>query len=159
MDGDSGAINKVETALGDAASGNITGAGSELSAAGHDILTSLESLLGRTATDAEKLAVLGIETLKTDLATPLGQAAVSAIGTAIADAAAGQSVSQIGAAVLPTLETAVVSDAKAAGQDVENVVLNTTRVMLLGSQAQTGNATSDTSAASPITTTTTSVSG
>jgi hypothetical protein len=140
MDGDQGAINKVETALGDAASGNLSGAGTELSAAGHDILTSFEKLLGRAATDAEKLAVLGIQTLKTDLATPLGQAAVAAIGTALADAAAGQSVAQIGQAVLPTLETAVVNDAKAAGQDVENVVLNTARVMVLGNQAQPGNA-------------------
>jgi hypothetical protein len=141
MDGnDAGAINKIENALGDAAGGNLSGAGTELSAAGHDILTSFEKLLGRAATDAEKLAVLGIQTLKTDLATPLGQAAVAAIGTALADAAAGQSVSQIGQAVLPTLETAVVNDAKAAGQDVENVVLNTARVMVLGNQAQAGNA-------------------
>jgi hypothetical protein len=152
MDGDQGAINKVETALSDAASGNFSGAGTELSGAGNDILVSFESLLGRSATDAEKLAVLGIQTLKTDLATPLGQAAVSAIGTAIADAAAGQSVQQIGEAVLPTLETAVVNDAKAAGQDVENVVLNTTRVMLLGSQAQAGNAPSGSSVASTSTT-------
>lgn len=140
MDGDQGAINKVETALGDAASGNLSGAGTELSAAGHDIVVSFEKLLGRAATDAEKLAILGIQTLQADLATPLGQAAVAAIGTALADAAAGQSVAQIGQAVLPTLETAVVNDAKAAGQDVENTVLNTARVMLLGQQA--GNAAS-----------------
>jgi hypothetical protein len=143
MDGDQGAINKVETALSDAASGNFSGAGTELSAAGNDLVVSLEKLLGRAATDAEKLAVLGIQTLQTDLATPLGQAAVAAIGTAISDAAQGQSVSQIGAAVLPTLETAVVNDAKAAGQDVENTVLNTARVMLLGQSASAapGNAT------------------
>jgi hypothetical protein len=137
---DEGAINKVENALGDAASGNFSGAGNELSAAGNDIVTSFEKLLGRAATDAEKLALLGIQTLQADLATPLGQAAVTAIGTALADAAAGQSVSQIGAAVLPTLETTVVNDAKAAGQDVENTVLNTARVMLLGQTAAAGNA-------------------
>lgn len=132
MDGEQGALNKVEHALQDAASGDFAGAKSELAAAGHDLLVSTEKLLGRATTDAEKLFVVGIQTLTNDLATPLGQAASVAVGTAIADGIAGKSVSQIGADVLPTLEASVVSDAKAAGQDAENVVLNTARVMLLG---------------------------
>jgi hypothetical protein len=137
MDGDQGAINKIESALGDASTGDFSDAKTEISAAWNDIVTSTEKLLGRATTDAEKLALLGIQTLTSDLATPLGQAATKAIGTAISGALAGQTVAQIGAAVLPTLEQGVISAAQAAGQDAENVVLNTARVMLIGQQSQT----------------------
>jgi hypothetical protein len=122
MDGDQGALNHA-----------LEG---QFGTAWNDIVTSFEKLLGRVTTDAEKLALAGITTLKNDLATPLGQAAVAAIGTALADAAKGETVAQIGTAVLPTLASTVVSDAEAAGQDAENVVLNTARIMLLG-QSQT----------------------
>jgi hypothetical protein len=144
MDGDAGAINKIENG--------------EFAAAWNDLVTSFENLLGRATTDAEKLALAGIQTLKTDLASPLGQAATTAISTAISGALAGQSIAQIGAAVLPALESSVVTAAKAAGQDVENVVLNTARVMVLGQQATTtaappaadaGNASSASSEAVP----------
>jgi len=131
MDDDQGAINKMEHG--------------EFSAAWHDLVTSAENLLGRAETDAEKLAVLGIQTVTKDLKSPLGQAAAQAISTAISGALAGQTVAQIGAAVLPQLEGSVVSAAKAAGQDVENVVLNTARVMILGQQAQAGNGSSSAS--------------
>jgi hypothetical protein len=143
MDGDAGAINKVGTAITDFLSGNFSGAGTELSAAANDLVVSTEKLLGRVTTDGEKLFIIGLATLKNDLATPLGQAVVQAVGTAIGAAASGQSVTQIGQAVLPTLETAVVTDAKAAGTDVENTVLDAARVMLLGQSATTtaaGNA-------------------
>jgi hypothetical protein len=132
MDGSQGALNHA-----------LEG---QFGTAWNDLVTSFENLIGRATSDAEKLALAGITTLKNDLATPLGQAAVTAIGTALADAAKGETVAQIGAAVLPTLASTVVSDAEAAGQDAENVVLNTARVMILGQQAA-GNATS--SAASP----------
>ena len=45
----------------------------------NDLVTSFENLLGRATSEAEKLALGGITTLKNDLATPLGQAAVTAI--------------------------------------------------------------------------------
>lgn len=121
MDGDQGAVNKFENG--------------EWSAGLHDIIVSAESLFGRAETDSQKLFAAGLKVLAADAQTDLGQIATTTIGTAIAGAVAGESVSQIGAAVLPQLETTVVSDAKAAGQDVENVVLNTARVMLLGQQA------------------------
>ena len=120
-DGDQGALNKFEHG--------------EFSAALHDIVVSFDNLLGRAETDAQKLFAAGLKQLATDAKTDLGQIATNAIGTALAGAAAGQSVAQIGAAVLPQLETTVVSDAKSAGQDVENVVLNTARVIMLGQQA------------------------
>jgi hypothetical protein len=148
MDGSNeGAFNKVENALKDAATGDFSDAKTELSAAWNDVVTSTESLLGRAMTDGEKLAVLGIQTLTNDLATPLGQVATAAISTAIADGLAGKSVAQIGADILPTLETSVVADAKAAGQDVENTVLNTVRVMVLGTQAGNAESSADTPAA------------
>jgi hypothetical protein len=122
MDGDQGALNKFEHG--------------EWSAGFHDLKVSLDKLLGRAENDAQTLFTLGLKTLTNDLKTPLGQAAATAIGTALADGVAGKTVAQIGADVLPSLESSVVADAKAAGQDAENVVLNTARVMLLGSQAQ-----------------------
>jgi hypothetical protein len=133
MDGDSGALNKIEHG--------------EFSAALHDIIVSAENLLGRAETDAQKLFAAGLKVLAADAQTDLGQIATTAIGTALAGAAAGQTVQQIGSSVLPTLETTVVNDAEAAGKDVLNVVLNTTRVMFLGQQAQAGNVTSDASSA------------
>lgn len=136
MDGDQGALNKIESALGDAANGDFEAAKTELSAAWNDIVRSTEKLAGRALTDAEKLFVLGLKTMSNDLATPLGQAISKAIGTAISDGVAGKSIAQIGNDVVPTLEASVVADAKAAGQDAENVVLNTARVMVLGHQAQ-----------------------
>jgi hypothetical protein len=120
-DGDQGAINKIEHG--------------EFAAALHDIIVSAENLFGRAETDAQKLFAAGLKVLATDAQTDLGQLATAAIGTALAGAAAGQSVSQIGSSVLTSLEPTVISDAKAAGQDVENMVLNTTRVMALGVQA------------------------
>lgn len=135
MDGDQGAVNKTENALKDAATGDYAGAKKELSAAWNDIVTSAEKALGRAISASEELALVGIQTLQKDLVSPLGQAASAAIGTAIADGISGKTVAQIGADVLPTLEASVVSDAKAAGQDAENVVLNTARLMLLGQSA------------------------
>jgi hypothetical protein len=131
MSGDQGALNHA-----------LEG---QFGTAWNDLVTSFENLIGRATSDAEKLALAGITTLKNDLATPLGQAAITAIGSALADAAKGETVAQIGAAVLPTLASAVVSDAKAAGQDAENVVLNTARVMILGQQAAGNGAPSDAS--------------
>ena len=139
MDGDQGALNKIEHGVEDALQGNLSGAGTELSAALNDIKASTEKALSGVGSDAAQLFSVGIKTFIADAATPLGQAVVTAVGTAIGSAAAGQSVTQISAAVLPTLETSVVADAKAAGQDAENVVLNTARVMLLGQTASTAN--------------------
>jgi hypothetical protein len=147
MDGDQGALNKIEHGLQDTATGNFSDAGTEFSAAWHDLVVSAENLAGKAATDGEKLLALGAQTFLADLKTPLAQAAATAIGTAIADGVAGKSVKQIGDDVLPTLDTNLVAGAKAAGQDAENTVYNAARVMLLGQQAQTaGNTSSDASA-------------
>lgn len=121
MDGDQGALNKFSHG--------------EFLAGLHDIVVSVEKLLGRAATDAQTLLVAGLKVLAEDAKTDLGQIVTTAIGTAITAAGAGQTPPQILATVLPTLEATVVADAKAAGQDVESTVLNTARVMLIGSVA------------------------
>ena len=121
MSGDQGALNKIEHG--------------EFSAALHDIAVSAENLLGIAVTDGQALLAAGLKTLAADAKTDLGQVATTAIGTAIAAAGAGQTPPQILSAVVSQLEPAVVADAKAAGQDVENTVLNTARVMLLGAQS------------------------
>src|ERR1700761_6298699 len=117
MSDDQGALNKIEHG--------------EFAAALHDIIVSAENLFGRAETDGQKLFAAGLKTLVADAKTDLGQLATTTISAALVAASGGQTVAQIGATVLPQLESSVVADAKAAGQDVENVVLNTARVMVL----------------------------
>jgi len=121
MDGDQGALNKFEH--------------DEFSASFNDLIVSAEKLFGKAETDAQILLAAGLKVLASDAKTDLGQIVTTAIGSAIAAAGSGQTPPQSLATVLPTLESSVVSDAKAAGQDVESTVLNTARIMLVGSTA------------------------
>jgi hypothetical protein len=134
MNDDQGALSKIEHG--------------EFSAAFHDLVVSAENLVGVATTDAEQLLAAGLKTLAADAKTDLGQIVTTTVGAAIAAAGSGQTPPQILATVLPQLEQTIVNDAKAAGQDVEQTVLNTARVMLVGA-TQAGNASS--SAAAPAT--------
>ena len=120
MDGDQGAVNKFEHG--------------EFSAGFNDLLQSAEKLLGKAETDAQTFLSAGLKTLAADAQTDFGQIATTAIGTAITAAGSGQTPPQILTAVLAAVEPTAIADAKTAGVDVENTILNTARIMLVGAQ-------------------------
>jgi hypothetical protein len=117
MDGsDEGAMNKFENG--------------QWSAGFNDLLTSAEALVGRVETDAEKAAALALKTFVSQFSTPLGAQALQIGTSVVADAAAGQTVPQIAAAILPQIGQDIVGDAATAGSDAAETVLDAARVAL-----------------------------
>jgi hypothetical protein len=115
-DGDQGALNKFENG--------------EWSAGFNDLMTSADKLLGRVETDAEKAAALALKTFVSQFSTPLGAQALQIGTSVVADAAAGQTVPQIAAAILPQIGQDIVGDAATAGSDAAETVLDAARVAL-----------------------------
>jgi hypothetical protein len=106
MDGDQGALNKFEHG--------------EFSAGFHDIVVSLENVLGVAASDA----ALAIKTFASQFATPFGSQVLGLAVTAATGALQGQSVTQIAASITPQITADAVTDAEKAGQ----VTLDAVRV-------------------------------
>jgi hypothetical protein len=129
MDGDQGAINKVEHG--------------EFAAALNDVEVSIGKLFKDDVLPDAKLA---LSTFVSQFATPFGSQALSLGVTAVADAAEGQNIQQIAAAVGPQITADAVTDAEKAGE----VTLNAVRVAITAQAASpsSSNASTDMQAGS-----------